>query len=168
MRVRSSLDRPPRCIGYVRTRWEAVALQKGLQASHGESSRMYLKGRSARRRRASYGVKCALEFVGISYFQRLKAHAQRWRCSFYNAPVGIEESAVWVPQDSQVGRCWDNLNEQLRLFGGNVGACIESNPRDVSTGTWKALDKTLAYGIACICKNDWDRRGRLFSHLGGR
>src|SRR5215475_12878577 len=75
---------------------------------------------------------------------------------FYDAQVGMQECGGRIPQDSQAGHCWDKFNEQLRLFGGNVRACIESDPRDVPPGTRKALDKPLANGIACVCKNDWD------------
>jgi len=116
----------------------------------------------------SHGVKGALEFVGVLDLQRLKVYAQRRRCSFYNAPIGMQKCTGWIPKDSQAGCLGNSLDEQLRLFGGYVGACIEGYPGDVSSGVREALNETLAYRIACICKHDRDRCGGIFSRLGRR
>jgi hypothetical protein len=105
----------------------------------------------------SHGVESVFEFVGVMYFQGLEIHAQRRRRAFYNAPIGMQECTVRIPKDGQAGRFGNYLDEQLRLLGGYVRACIEGYPSDVSSGMREALDETLAYRIACVRKDNRDR-----------
>src|SRR5215467_3837444 len=109
-----------------------------------------------------------LEFVGVLYFEGLKAYAQGRRGGSYRAPVRMQESTGRIPKDSQTGRLEKSLDEQLRLSGGYVGTCIEGYTSDVPAGMWETLDETLAYRISCIRKDNRDRCRSIFSRLGGR
>ena len=80
----------------------------------------------------------------------------------------MQESAARIPKDSQAGRIGHSLDEKLRLFGGYVRACIERYPSDVPPGMRQALDETLTYRIACVRKDNRDRRGGTFCGVRGR
>ena len=123
--------------------WQLVLCRKLYESRAVKSGECIRKDDQPVGTRTSHGVECTLEFVGVPYFQGLEAHAQRRRCGFYDAQVGMQECAGRIPQDSQAGHCWDKFNEQLRLFGGNVRACIESDPRDVPPRDAEGSGQTL-------------------------
>src|SRR5215813_318661 len=91
----------------------------------------------------------------------------RNRRIFHNAPVGTHHSIGRIPKDSQTGGFGNNVDEELRLFGGYVRGGIERYPSDVSPRMRQALNEALADRIACIDKDNGDRRGGIFSGLGG-
>src|SRR5262245_32529414 len=80
----------------------------------------------------------------------------------------MQECTGRIPKDRQAGRLGNDLNEELRLLGSNVRACIEGYPSDVCSGMREAFDETLSYWIACIRKHNRDRYGGIFGRQGGR
>src|SRR5215813_11514473 len=103
---------------------------------------------------AGHGVKGGFEFIGVLYFQGLEIDAQCGRRTFHNAPVGTHHSIGRIPKDSQTGGFGNNVDEELRLFGGYVRGGIERYPSDVSPRMRQALNEALADRIACIDKDN--------------
>ena len=115
---------------------------------------------------AGHGVKGGFEFIGVLYLQGLEIDAQCGRRTFHNAPVGTHHNDGRIPKDSQTGGFGNNVDEELRLFGGYVRGCIKRYPSDVSPRMRQALNEALADRIACIDKDNGDRRGCIFGGLG--
>ena len=86
---------------------------------------------------------------------------QRGRRGFYD----VHQSTGRIPKDSQVGGLGNDLNKQLRLFGGYVRSCIERYPGNVSCRMCEALNEALANRIARIDEDDGNRSGRVFGRL---
>src|SRR5262249_7666072 len=114
---------------------------------------------------AGHGVKGGFEFIGGLYFQGLEIDAPCGGRTFDNAPGGTHHSIGRIPKDSQTGGFGNNVDEELRLFGGYVRGGIERYPSDVSPRMRQALNEALADRIACIDKDNGDRRGCIFSGL---
>jgi hypothetical protein len=72
-----------------------------------------------------------------------------------------------MPEDSKAGGLGNDLNKQLRLFGGYVRTYIERYSGNVSRRMCKALDEALANRIARIDKDNGDRSRRVFSRQSG-
>src|SRR5262249_50318706 len=132
--------------------WQLVLCRKLYESRAVKSGECIRKDDQPVGTRTSHGVECTLEFVGVPYFQGLEAHAQRRRCGFYDAQVGMQECAGRIPRDT-VGTSSMSNCACLAVMSGLASKAI---PVTFPPGTRKALDKPLANGIACVCKNDWD------------
>src|SRR5262249_28881040 len=62
----------------------------------------------------------------------------------------------------------NDVDEQLRLFGGYVGTCIERYPGDVCRRMCEGLNEALADRISRIDKDNGNRSSRIFGRLSGR